>query len=242
LSSQQPWQFSGLQFAHCAFRQLSPNEEQTAQVLPPKPHALVALPSWQTPLSSQQPGQFSTPQAEEQTWFWHDPPSSPQASQRVPPSPQEMSLVPGSHTPLPSQQPKEQLSAPQVGCGTHCPPLHVWPSWAQSVQGSPSKPHAIGSVPETHWVPAQHPLQVEPEHPGATLEQACCVVSHPVKSRAGQLAHCSPPVPHWVVAVPAWQVPVPSQQPEGQLMALHGVTSGTDVSRPSGSPPSPTSR
>ena len=102
-----------------------------------------------------------------------------------------------------------------VAVETHCVPLQVCPL-LQLAHAPPPVPHALTEVPERQTFSEQHPvgqvvaLQVELETHWVPL-QACPLP---------QVAHAPPPAPHALVVRPGWQTP-PSQQPSGQVVALH---------------------
>jgi hypothetical protein len=186
--------------------------------LPPTPHADVLVPDSQIPRLSQQPfGQLVALQVVP----WHDPAlqESPEGhtAQALPPLPHAVVLVPDSQAPAASQHPVGHVITLH-GLGWHAPPVQT-SAEGQAVHASPPRPHAPVLVPDSQKPKAsQQPVghvvgsQTTPLHTPAEQE-----------SPGGQGKHAWPPVPHADVLLPFSQRPKPSQQPDGQVAALHVV-------------------
>ena len=102
----------------------------------------------------------------------------------------------------------------------HCPkpkpasaPPHVSPNWVQSVHGWPKAPHAVGSVPGTHALPSQQPLQFGPQKlvfSQKPPEPGPCGTHWAPK--LAQLSQAWPKAPHSFGSTPG-RHEVPRQQP-----------------------------
>jgi hypothetical protein len=86
----------------------------------------------------------------------------------------------------------------------------------QFMQTAPPEPQALLAVPSRQVFPSQQPVQLE------ALQVDCEGTHAPAEHTvpAPHLTQATPPVPQALLAVPGWQV-FPSQQPFGQLPALH---------------------
>jgi len=133
---------------------------QLAHWAPETPHAVFWLPTAQTSVPTQHPSQLAGPQLGAGTQI---PPLqaslTPHAMHTAPFRPQAPGLVARTQA-LPTQQPG-QVAGPHV--------TGVWQVRSapqtrlvalQFVQAWPSRPHAVASLPGTHVVPKQHPLQL----------------------------------------------------------------------------------
>jgi hypothetical protein len=136
------------------------------------------------------------------------------ATHAAPPVPQSALAVPGWQLPLVSQQPAGQVVALQP----HTPLMHSAPV-AHAMQAAPPTPHSVFNVPATQDVPSQQPVVQFVQSP------AHCWLVHSLP--ALHATQAAPPLPHFGAAVPGWQVPLASQQPVGQLLALHAASSSS---------------
>lgn len=218
---------------------------QAEQAAPPVPHAaaVCAVPTMHAPALQQPVGQLAAlhtqapptqrnpaphaaPVPQRQAPEVQRSPASPQLEHAAPAAPQAVALV-GVQT-LPTQHPLGQLVASQ----THAPPTHRCPE----PHAAPA-PHAQAPLRQLSEAGAPHAAQVAPAVPHVVV--AFCrhvparqqpvgqfVASQPEHVFAavqvdGHVWHATPPVPHAVAALPAWQTPFASQQPLGQLAAVH---------------------
>jgi hypothetical protein len=190
-----------------------------AHAAPPVPQSFNDVPSWHTPVESQQPvGQVVALHAE----ALQIPPLhvSPGGHDRhaLPPVPHAPVLVPVSQKPSLSQQPMGQLAALQV-VPVHAPAVHESPG-GHGTHESPPLPHAEVLVPDSHFPKlSQHPV---PQLTGLQVTPKQAPMKH--ASPGGHAVHATPPLPHAVELLPVWQTPVESQQPVGHVDALHVVT------------------
>jgi hypothetical protein len=186
--------------------------EHLAQVAPPDPQASLAVPDSQAPALQQPFLQLEGPHAIGllqvpcwQLWplahCWHAAPPVPHAVTSV--APPKLQLCPW-------QQPG-QVAAEQPA--PHCPFAHTSPLW-HCLHAAPPLPQAASALPLAHEVPAQQP----PGHDFAV--QAHLPATH--SWLEAQAAHGPPPAPHLLAVAGLTQVPL-SQQPSGQLAALHPV-------------------
>ena len=113
----------GLQLeTHCVPLQLSP-EPQLAHWPPPVPHALLAVPGWQTFPMQQPLGHVVALQTKRQAPPTHE--SAPEQPVQVfPLLPQALVVLPPRHT-VPEQQPPGQVAALQVEPPLHTPAVQV---------------------------------------------------------------------------------------------------------------------
>jgi hypothetical protein len=218
---------------------------QATHEAPPVPHAVTRLPGWQTPEASQQP----VPQVAalhgaltqvrlEQTWV------VPQATQVAPPPPPQAPLVvPAWHWPAASQQPFGQLTASQAA------PAHAWLTHVcappHATHGPPPPPHAPLAVPVWHCplasqqpfgqlvasqehVPAVHRWPVV--HGSSPLPHEQPPLLQPSASSGSHALQAEPLAPHAAAVAGAWHTPRPSQQPPGQVAAVH-TTAESGIAR-----------
>jgi hypothetical protein len=138
-----------------------------------------------------------------------------QLEHAAPPCPHELLSMPSSsHEPSGLQQPA-QLPGPQAV--VHVWFWHFWPDAEQSEQAPPPDlPHAVSESPGTHLSPWQHPFG----HVAGPHGCASHLPALHVWPRFTQFKQSAPPVPHAVAWFPNAQMS-PTQQPVGQLEALH---------------------
>jgi hypothetical protein len=130
--------------------------------------------------------------------------------------PQAFNVVPVWHLPEVSQQPVGQVVALHA-LTLQIPDMQLSPD-GHTMHEPPPVPHAAFVTPGWQTpAPSQHPL-------GQVIGlQAGPVHTPPVQlSLGGHVAHAAPPDPQNPVVVPGSHSPDLSQQPVGQLEALHG--------------------
>jgi hypothetical protein len=206
---------------------------QVMHALPAAPQAAMVVGSTQ-PLAPQQPAQLLAlhPSAV-QAWFTHAE-VLPQTAQAPPPVPHALLELPGWQASLASQQPEAQLGGPQPPA-THAWLEHFCALVEQFAHAAPPLPQAAEAVPGwqapfasqqpfaqlvasqvqapcTHAWPAAQGSRLPPQEQLPLLQ--------PSASLGSQAMHALPFIPQ-VAAEASWQVPFWSQQPPGQLAALH---------------------
>jgi hypothetical protein len=186
---------------------------QAVHIAPPAPHsdAHWEVSATQFPLLSQQPlGQVVALQT--QVPFTHAWPAA-QAAQVVPMAPQVVALcdAKGTQAPLLVQQPLEQQVLPQIWLFGQQEKLKLLPTQVLPL---------AQQTPPTAWLGQTGLVEVRRRPQVLPLgQQPLAVQVWP----AGQAAHAAPPAPHsdahWEVS--GRQLPLLSQQPLGQVVALH---------------------
>ena len=195
------------------------------------PQADLAVPPRHAPAAVQQPAQVRLSQTQALATQWRPAPQGLPLPQPHAPLARQVSALSRSHamhvwpagaqasalrvwqTPL-EQQPEGQLVTEQ-GDAPQAPPSQL--PEPQPTQAPPPEPQAVEAVPGKQLPLEQQPL-------GQLLGSHTVVMQPPsAQLPVGQRLHAPPPAPHALAEVPGWQVPVLSQQPVGQVLALHAA-------------------
>jgi hypothetical protein len=175
------------------------------------------LPGWHSPLESQHPvGQVDALQTERwQKPDGHDARRPLHVTQTLPPVPQSEIVLPDWQTSCASQHPSGHVWKLQVA-PWHTPPTHA-SAGPHAAQDSPPVPQSFSVIPvwQTSAVSQQPVGHVVGLHVEAWHEPVLQV------SPGEHAVHAFPSVPHALVIVPDSQKPKASQQPIGQVDALH---------------------
>ena len=215
---------------------------QSAHAWPCLPHAMESLPATQV-VPSQQPPQFWGPQVGVPSQRPPAPfgdgaqvrPVCVQLAHDSPRDPHAWLSLPPRHV-LPTQQPLQLVASHFSTVHSRDEESHERPCWAQSVQLSPERPQAVGSLParQVGSPPpnAQQPVGQSAGPQSVTLRPQTFprVTSQNWKPPAMQSEHCAPRDPQAWVSAPMRHVPRLSQQPFGQLDGPHAPASGNRAS------------